>query len=197
MIPGWLDPGAEVLAAARPVDARAFVRRHIDALTGLEVDRGRACELVAHAATECAWGAVEIACNAGGIKARERDAALYLLAHGRAQPWYQRPGHVASGDAPVALYQGFDSTAAFWAFWLGRYVPRAGRAGERYTATGVAFWGAVPSAWFPALLLAGYRGAVRQGEVRALVEAGRDPALHPSARAHRACVARVRALAAG
>lgn len=194
--PAWLDPSAEVLAVARPVVARAFVARHLDVLAAMDLDRARSIEVAAHAATETGWGALEIAHNAGGVKARERDAALYLLGHAQPQPWYRRAGHVASGDAPEVYYQGFDNTAAFWAFWLGRYVPRTGRAGERYTATGAAFWGAVPSAWFPALLLAGYRGAVREREVRALVDAGRDPGLHPSVRAHRACVARVRALAA-
>ena len=125
------------------------------------------------------------------IMALKTDDAEYRVKHGQGLAWWRDLGHVESGDPDVAYYRAFDDASEFWRFWLKRYVPRDGAAGERYTETGRAFWSTTPARWFVELLLAGYRGEVRQRGVAALVTAGRDPALHPSIAAHRRLTASV------
>lgn len=74
-------------------------------------------------------------------------------------------------------------------------MPRDGAAGERYTATGAAFWGAEPANWFAELLRAGYRGPVREQEIKDLLDRGADVEAHDSVRSHRSVAARVRSIA--
>lgn len=195
--PSWLDPSAEVDASNDlPRDQRAFVARHLGVLRELELDDARALELIAHVATECDWGRREHACNAGGVKALEGDAEAYERTFGGDMPWWRSAGHVASGDAPEVYYRGWPSTRAFWEWWLKRFVPRAGAApSSRYARTGALFWSSVGPAWFVEMLRAGYRGVVRESEIKALLASGADGTAHPSVRTHVALVAEVRKLA--
>ena len=64
------------------------------------------------------------------------------------------------------LYRAFDDAGDFWRFWVKRYVPRATTEGDRYRFAGAAFWSGDPSRWIVELILAGYRGPVREAEVR-------------------------------
>lgn len=190
-LPAWLDPAAEITDTADRVEAPArFAARHFAVLRQLGLDVDRAAELVAHAATECDHGRREIGHNAGGVKAKQVDASAHERKLGDPMPWWRWAGHVDSGDAPVVYYRGFADEADFWSFALKRYVPRAPQ-GERYDATGAAFWSAAPETWFVELLRAGYRGPVREEEIAAL---GARADTHPSVVAHRDVVRRVRAM---
>lgn len=194
-LPPWIDPALEVDATDDlPDDLAALVRDAAPVLAALGVDLERAAELLAHAATECARGREAHGNNYGGVKLKERDDAAHRAKHGRGLAWWRAPGHVDAGDGAVAYYRAFEDVPAFWAFWLKRYVPRPGSAeGERYAATGAAFWGADPSRWFVELLRAGYRGPVREREILELYARGAADT-HPSVAAHRALVARVRSM---
>ncbi len=197
-IPSWLDPTREITDRSDiDVTPEAWVRAQLATLAGLGLDPERAAEAVAHCATECAWGRRAIGHNLGGVKLSERTARAASTA-GSPLAWLRSPGHVASGDPEVCYYRAFTDDAAFWRFWLARYVPKPGArvSDDRYVKTGAAFWGPSPSAWFVALILAGYRGPVREREVEELLAKGVDPETHRSVVAHRANVARVRALAA-
>lgn len=193
--PAWIDASREIDASTDlPDDLVAFVRAQLAELAALGVTGERAFEAVAHCATECGRGRRAIGHNLGGVKLKERDDAEYRAKHGHGLAWWRDLGHVESGDPDVAYYRAFDDDSEFWRFWLKRYVPRVGAAGERYAETGRAFWSPTPSTWFADLLRAGYRGPGRQREVAALVAAGRDLETHPSIAAHRRVVERVRAM---
>jgi hypothetical protein len=193
--PAWLDASAEVDASKpKPVDQRAFVGRHLAALRAVGLDDVRATEVVAHLAIESGWGEQEHACNAGGVKATEGDAQAYERTFGGPMPWYRRGGHVASGDAPEVYYRGWPDAQAFAAGWLKRFVPREG--GERYKRTGELFWSDAPRiAWFVEMIRAGYRGVVREAEIKALLAAGGDGSAHPSVQTYLRALATVRGLA--
>lgn len=199
-LPAWIDASREVDASADlPDDLAAFVRAQVAELAALGIMGERAFEVIAHCATECGRGRRAIGHNLGGVRLRQADDAEYRAKHGHGLAWWRDLGHVESGDPDVAYYRAFDDASEFWRFWLKRYVPLDAAAGDRYAETGRAFhgWSPTPAQWFVELLLAGYRGEVRQREVAALVAAGRDPELHPSIAAHRRIVARVAALAGG
>lgn len=193
--PAWLDSRAEVDASEpKPVDQRAFVGRHLAALRAVGLDDVRATEVVAHLAIESGWGKQEHACNAGGVKATEGDAQAYERTFGGPMPWYRRGGHTASGDAPEVYYRGWPDAQTFAAGWLKRFVPREG--GERYKRTGELFWSDGPRvAWFVELIRAGYRGVVREAEIKAILATGGDGSAHPSVQTYLRALATVRGLA--
>lgn len=194
-LPDWIDPDQEITDTADlSIEPTTFVREALVHLLALGAPRERAIEVVAHCAVECRWGERAIGDNMGGVKLKQRDTEREERRSGQGLRWWRWAGHVASGDPPVVYYRGFESPRAFWAFWIERYAPRPGEPPEnpRYTATGAAFWGG--GDWFVAMILAGYRGEVRERELGELLKAGRDPAMHPSVRAHREVVDRVRAL---
>ncbi len=192
-LPAWIDPALEIDARDDLGDDPAtFVRAALPHLAALGVPDARAVEVIAHCAAECGWGRRAIGNNRGGVKLKERDNAEALTKTGRGIAWWRDAGHAGSGDDAVEYYRGFDDARAFWAWWLKRYAPQASAAGDRYAETGRRFWGT--GDWFAAMLLAGYRGDVRQRELEALVRAGRDLAQHPSIAEHRRIVERVRAL---
>lgn len=194
-LPAWIDPALEIDARDDlGDDPAAFVRGAMPHLAALGVPAARAFEVIAHCATECAWGRRAIGNNRGGVKLKERDNAEALAKTGRGLAWWRDAGHAGSGDDAVEYYRGFDDARAFWAWWLKRYVPRASAAGDRYAETGRRFWSG--GDWFAAMILAGYRGEVRQHELEALARAGRDLATHPSIAEHLRITERVRALAA-
>lgn len=192
-LPRWIDPALEIDAGDDlDDDPASFVRSALPHLAALGVPAARAVESIAHCATECGWGRRGIGHNLGGVKLKERDNVEVLAKTGRGLAWWRAAGHVSAGDDAVVYYRAFDDARAFWAWWLKRYVPRAGTAGDRYAETGRRFWG--EGDWFAAMVLAGYRGTVRQLELEALVRAGRDLAEHPSVAEHRRVVDRVAAL---
>lgn len=190
-LPAWIDPALEVDASEDlPDDLAAFVRAQAPVLAALGVTGDRACELIAHAATECGRGRRAVAFNAGGVKLKERDNAEHLAKHGRGLGWWRDLGHAEAEDESVVYYRAFNDAADFWSFWTKRYVPRNAPDGDRYALTGAAFWGGYPTTWFAELLRAGYRGKPRQREI----EASADPNTHPSVVAHRRLVATVKGL---
>ncbi len=196
--PPWVDLARELTDTGdRDVTPEAFARASVAALEALGLDRARAVEVAAHCATECAWGRRAVGENRGGVKLKQRDDVACRQQTGHGLAWWRARGHPEAGDEAWVYYRAFDTADAFWRFWLGRYVPRAATAGERYAATGAAFWGADPSRWFVELLRAGYRGPVREREIEDLLERGGDPEAHESVREHRAVVERVRALVGG
>jgi hypothetical protein len=129
------------------------------------------------------------------VKLKKRDDAAFRAKHGRGLPWWSAPGHRASGDDELEVYRGFESAADFWAFFLKRYAPRpdADAESERYEDAGAALWGNDPSRWFAELLLAGYRGEVRERELEELDARGAAEE-HPSVQGHRDVARRVRML---
>lgn len=194
-LPSWIDPALEVDASEDlPVNREAFANDGVTHLAALGVSEDRAVEVVAHWATECGWGRRAHGFNMGGVKLKERDDASHRKHHGRGLGWWRDEGHVESGDPPVVYYRAFDDAPAFWAWWLARYAPRDADPAERYAATGRAFWNG--GDWFVAMLLAGYRGTVRQAEVKRIVDAGGDVGAHLSVAAHDRVVNEVRALVA-
>lgn len=189
----WLDSRVEIDARKDcPRDPASFVARHRAALRELGVDDAHAATVIAHASVESDWGRREFGFNTGGVKATKADAVAYERTHDGPMPWWRSKGHVKSGDAVWAYYRGFDSVKDFWAFWLRRFVPKEG--GERYRETGRLFWDdkAPLTAWFIEMLRAGYRGVVRERELKALLAAGKDGTSHPSVLAHEARVREVR-----
>jgi hypothetical protein len=190
--PSWLDLAREVDADIdAPKDPQRFVATLAPVLATLGVTGSRAVELIAHAAVETGWRLPEHH-NLGGAKARERDFVAAKVA-GRPLAWWRDLGHRDSGDDEVEYYRAFDSYADFWRWFLARHTgagPTIAPSSERYALVGPAFWSARPDQWFVELLRAGYRGSVRQAEIRAL----RDPETHPSVVAHRRVVERVRGL---
>lgn len=195
-IPEWLDPAAELTDTSDlPFTRDGFVTDALVELLRLGITGTRAIEAVAHCATECAYGRRAIGHNRGGVKAKKPDAVAYKAKQGRPMPWWQYRGHAGSGDAPVVVYRAFHDDPEFWRFWTKRYVPRTSAPNDRYAAAGAAFWSDNPEQWFVELVLAGYRGPVREGELRALISAGTSVEEHPSVKTHRKVVADVVALA--
>lgn len=194
--PAWVDLSQEIIDTSDlPVDPAAFVRDGLRVLTGMGLTRDRAVEVVAHCATECGWGRRAIGGNLGGVKLKREDDAEFRRKHDHGLGWWRAQGHVAAGDAAWVYYRAFADAEEFFRFWSKRYVPRDGAAGERYTATGAAFWGAEPANWFAELLRAGYRGPVREQEIKDLLDRGADVEAHDSVRSHRSVAARVRSIA--
>lgn len=197
MIPTWVDLARELTDVVdRDTKPADFVRDALRELAAIGVTGPRAVEAVAHCATECSWGRRAIGDNRGGVKLKEGDDAVHRAKHGHGLAWWRYAGHVEAGDAPVVLYRAFDDAGEFWRFFLKRYLPRDAPSGDRYAATGKAFWHGGERSWFVEMLLAGYRGEVRRREVRTIVDAGGDVTAHPSVRAWLDVTARVRALAA-
>jgi len=187
--PTWIDPTREITDTAdRTTPKEDFVRAQAQVLRGLGLDEAQVCEAVAHAVTECGWGRRAVGHNMGGVKLKRDDNTAYKAKHGHGLSWWRWQGHTSAGDAPVVYYRGFDDDADFWRFWLKRYVPRNGARGGRYTETGKAFWSETPSKWFIELLRAGYRGPVREAEIKSSA----DPGSHPSVKSHISVVERVR-----
>lgn len=195
MIPSWVDRSRQIVDTSDlPVDRPRFVREALGELARIGVEGDRALEAVAHCATECSWGRRAIGENRGGVKLKQADDAAHRAKHGFGLRWWRFAGHVDAGDAPVVLYRGFEDASDFWRFWVKRYAALSPTHGDRYAEAGRAFWSADPSRWIVELILAGYRGPVREGELLAIVEAGGDLEAHPSIATHRSVVARVRAM---
>lgn len=192
-LPSWVDASREVEVRDIDVTPAAFVAASLEALASIGITGERAVEVIAHCAAESGWGRKAVGFNAGGVKLKADDDARYRKKNGRGLAWYRKAGHLEAGDAAVVLYRAFDSPADFWGFWAKRYVPLGAKVGERYRDTGATFWGPTPARWFVELLRAGYRGPVREREIKSLIAAG-DPERHPSVRAHRDLVRRVRAV---
>ena len=200
-VPSWVDEDREVTDTAdRAVAPEAWAREAAVHLRALGVPEARVAEVIAHCAVECSWGRRAVAHNHGGVKLSQTDTVRSERRTGEGLPWWRWPGHQASGDGAVAYYRAFDDDETFWRFWLARYAPRNAEVAERdrYVPTGAAFWGdparssGDAGGWFVELLRAGYRGEVRQKEIRET----RDPAQHPSVVEHRDVVRRVRAMLA-
>ena len=199
-VPSWVDATREVHDTGDlAVTPETWVRESLADLAALGVSRERAVEAIGWCAVECSWGTRAIAHNAGGVKLKRRDDAAWRAKYGRGLAWWRAPGHRASGDDPIECYRGFDDAAQFWAFFLKRYAPRPEGPAERdrYEEAGAAFWGETPSRWVVELLLAGYRGSVREQELERLLAAGQAPEAHPSIARHRAVVERVKAMLRG
>ena len=194
-LPSWLDPALELDASDDLTDdLAALVHSQAPVLAALGVTGERAAELLAHAATETGRGRRAHGHNWGGVKVKERDHAEAVAKTGRGLRWWRDFGHAGSGDDDVVYYRAWESDEAFWRFFVKRYVggPSLPTESERYTAAGMAFWGPTPRGWFVELLRGGYRGEVRQREVRET----REPEKHPSVVKHRGVVERVRAMLA-
>lgn len=200
-VPEWVDEDREVTDTAdRVVAPEAWARAAFEEIRALGVPIDRALEVVAHCATESSWGRRGVCHNHGGVKLSQTDTRREERRTGEGLPWWRWTGHKKSGDDPVVYYRAFPSDRAFWEFWVARYAPRSAEVAqrERYVATGAAFWdprsgpSSGPAGWFVELLRAGYRGEVRQKEVRE----ARDPSAHESVAEHRDVVARVRAIVA-
>ena len=190
------DPAREVDARDDlPDDLAAMVRAQARELEAIGVTGDRAAELLAHAATECARGARAIGHNYGGIKAKERDNAAAVAKTGVGLRWWRDHGHAGSGDGAVVYYRAFEDDGEFWRFFVKRFVggPSQPPESARYAAAGRAFWGADPSRWFVELVLAGYRGEVRERELEELDARGAAEE-HPSVKGHRDVARRVRML---
>lgn len=195
-LPGWVDPALEIDATEDlPDDLAAFVRDALPQLAALGIAGPRAYEAVAHCATECGRGRRAHGFNMGGAKLKERDNAAAVAATGHGLPWWRDAGHTGSGDGPVAYYRGFDSAAAWWAWFVGRHCAPDAPPSERYAVAGRAFWSSDPSRWFVEILLAGYRGDTRRREVEHIVADLGDVGAHKSVADHRRLVAKVRGIA--
>jgi hypothetical protein len=190
--PSWIDPTRELTDTQdRTTPREVFVRTQAQVLRGLGLSESQVLEAVAHAVTECGWGRRAIGHNMGGVKLKSDDDRAYRAKHGHGLSWWQWQGHAAAGDAPVVYYRAFEDDSDFWRFWLKRYVPN-GETKGRYADTGKAFWSDTPSRWFVELLRAGYRGPVREAQIKALS----DPNEHPSVKSHVSLVNRVRKILA-
>lgn len=195
--PPWADASQEIRDTTdRDTKPEDFVRDAARELAALGVTGARACEAIAHCATECSWGRRAIGGNCGGVKLKQRDDAASRAKRGRGLAFWRAPGHRDAGDDATEFYRAFDGPAEFWPFFLKRYCPRPETPAEteRYEEAGAAFWGDDPSRWFPELVLAGYRGEVREAELEHVLASGQAPEAHPSVAAHRGVVARVRAM---
>jgi len=196
-VPSWIDADEELTDTDdRPnTSPEAFVREHLPRLLALGVGHDRACEVLAHCGTESSWGRRGVGFNLGGVKLSKTDTVREERRNGNGLPWWRWKGHVDAGDDDVVYYRVFASADDFWRFWLARYVPKSAAVAERdrYIETGRRFWDAgwPRGAWFVAMLLAGYRGEVRQKELAALA----DPSTHPSVVEFLRIVERVRAIA--
>lgn len=191
--PPWIDLAREITDTQdRTTPKDALVRTQAQVLRGMGLSEAQIEEAIAHAVTECSWGRRAIGHNMGGVKLKEADDKAHRVKHGHGLSWWQSQGHIASGDAPVVYYRGFDDDSEFWRFWLKRYVPKDGVVGSRYTETGKKFWGDTPSEWFVELLRAGYRGPVREAEI----QAASNPNEHPSVKSHASLVLTVRRILA-
>jgi len=196
-IPAWVDAAREARDTRDlAVTPEAWVRESLADLEALGVSRERAIEAIAWCAVECSWGTRAVAHNAGGVKLKRRDDEAWRAKYGRGLAWWRAAGHREAGDGPVECYRGFDDAAQFWAFFLKRYAPRPEGPAERerYEDAGAVFWGDDPARWVVELLLAGYRGSVREQELERVLAAGQPPEAHPSIARHRAVVERVRAM---
>ena len=190
-LPAWIDPALEVDASEDlPDDLAAFARAQAPVLAALGVTGDRACELIAHAATECGRGRRAIGDNYFGRKLRQDESDEHKRKHGVGLGWWRDLGHAEAEDEPVVYYRTFADGPSAWQWFLKRHVGTPGlpAASDRYVATGRAFWSATPSTWFVELLRAGYRGDRRAAEVAAQGDA------HPSVVAHRRLVATVKGL---
>lgn len=196
-IPSWVDADEEFTDTADRTNTspESFVREHLPRLLALGVSRDRACEVLAHCGTESSWGRRGVAFNFGGVKLSKTDTTREERRNGNGLAWWRWKGHVEAGDDDVVYYRAFASPEEFWRFWLARYTPKTAALAERdrYIETGRRFWDAgwPRGAWFVAMLLAGYRGEVRQKELSALA----DPSTHPSVVEFMRVVERVRTIA--
>lgn len=196
MIPAWVDLTREVTDTSdRLTTPEAFVRDALRELAAVGVEGDRAVEAVAHCATECSWGRRAIGENRGGVKLKEADDRAHRRKHAHGLAWWRYAGHVEAGDAPVVLYRAWEDAGSFWRFWTKRYAPLAPVHGDRYAAAGQAFWSADPSRWIVELILAGYRGPVRELQITELLATGGDVEAHSSIATHRSVARRVRAMA--
>lgn len=197
-VPEWVDRSREIPDRGERIAVThdAWARASREHLRALGVPSDAAVEVIAHCAVECSWGTRAVGHNAGGVKLKQRDDAAHRAKHGRGLAWWRAPGHQASGDDPVECYRGFDDPAQFWALFLKRYAPRPGvpAESERYEAAGAALWGEEPGQWFVELVLAGYRGEVREREIEELGDRAEE---HPSVRDHRDVARRVQVFLRG
>lgn len=199
-IPDWIDADQEHTDTAdRASNPGDWSRAALGHLVALGCPVSRIPEVIAHCATECSWGRRAIGHNHGGVKLSQTDTVREERKTGDGLPWWRWTGHARSGDDPVVYYRAFADDRAFWTFWLARYVPKSEDVAQRdrYIATGAAFWNTSAasgsaSGWFVEMLRAGYRGPVRQRELRD----AREPEKHESVAEHRDVVDRVRRMIA-
>lgn len=120
----------------------------------------QALEIVANSTVETGWFENIPCFNFGGVKAKEEEYKRLTKLAGKCPPWWQKAGHIASGDQPTCYYKAYSSPEHFYKEWLERYVPNPSTVAltYRYAKCGEAFW--KHQEWFPHLIEAGYKGEV-------------------------------------
>ena len=117
-------------------------------------------EIVANSVVETGYYKNIPAFNFGGVKIKEAETKRLTALNGKCPLWWQKEGHIASGDEPMCYYKAYSSPEHFFKEWLETYVPKPSTVAltYRYQKCGDLFWKNLR--WFHALIEAGYKGKV-------------------------------------
>lgn len=170
-LPLWLDPQAEIAVndhkeAYQKLDdttkSVVFILTSYRALRKADpsLTPEQTVWVIGNSIAETGWGRFFRGNNFGGWKISKDYADAYKKRTGKSALWWQDAGHIASGDEAVCYYRGFANPEDFYAEWLTRFLPKHGKAGERYTKTGSVFWDDHVEGWFRELCISGYKGPV-------------------------------------
>jgi hypothetical protein len=147
-LPFFLNPVREIVQEPPHPDLVTFVLLVLTTLLGLGCSLDHALGIASNTMLETGWGRFYKGWNLGGVKVKKEWMTDETW-------WWRAPGHIESGDPPWCYYMGFTSMAAFFLFWLNRYVRattgRYRKCSEQFQAG---------AEWFDDLIDAGYKGEV-------------------------------------
>lgn len=161
-LPSFLNPVLEIKDPVKPeFTPSEFVLFFINFGKKRRLTFFQSASFTANLANESAIGQSSKGNNFGGVKANKHNTT-------KNDEWWQAPGHVAAGDAPICYYKAYKDPEAFGDWSLRVFMPKPppemqepplGEITANYRLAGYYFYRDDPR-WFDAIIGAGYKGDV-------------------------------------
>jgi hypothetical protein len=177
-IPSWLNPAMEIKKESDlPEEYTKLDSNHKTTWYALKVLKAlyvsypeltttQALWILGNMIAETGWFRSDFrGNNIAGWKINESYVKEYQKIYLRDPKWYQKEGHLASGDPPIVYYRAYDSIQEFCDAWVRRFIPKnCLDTKHRYYKASLEFWKNESINWFKELCLAGYKGPVTQAK---------------------------------
>jgi hypothetical protein len=178
MIPKWLNKDKEIKNSIQKEEFRilkkeekaiVFILFALKQINEINLEKKynlkpqQILSILANSISEVGWNFEYNGNNLGGWKIREEYCIKYKNKFGIDPEWFQKKGHINSGDQEIVFYIGFPTIKKFFEEWIEKYTPKQSTTDNRYFETGINFWDLnnwKPENWFSELIKAGYKGEV-------------------------------------
>lgn len=172
-IPDWLNPIKEIKQDLQPAEfvelskeekTVAFILSSYKVLNLLKLKPKQINSITSNSISEVGFKFEFKGFNLGGWKTNEKFCKDYKKKYGVDPKWFQKDGHINSGDDETVYYRVFDNFQHFYKEWCERFVPQNAEQEHRYYKTGKEFWkydsNWKPETWFAELCAAEYKGPI-------------------------------------